>query len=113
MLHHLYNNRDDDNDDDAQHDDDYYHENDDDDLPGPATSVRTVRVAEEFPSCLLVNAFAQIVYFLYGSKHFILMVIIIIMIIIIIIIIMRTVRYILITEITSNIKQKFHHSPRS
>ena len=98
MVHHLYNDRDDDDD---EHDDDYYNENDDDDLPGPATSVRTVRVAEEFPSCLLVNAFAQIVYFLYGSKHFILM--------IIIIIIMRTVRYILITEI----KQKFHYSPRS
>ena len=36
-------------------------------LPGPATSVRTVRVADEFPSCLLVKAFAHIVYFLYGS----------------------------------------------
>ena len=47
---------------------------DDGDLPGPATSVRTVRVAEEFPSCLLVNAFAQIVYFLYGSAHFIMMI---------------------------------------
>ena len=43
-------------------DDDHDHENYD--LPGPATSVRTVSVAEEFPSCLLVNAFAQIVYFL-------------------------------------------------
>ena len=53
--------------------DDGDHDYDDGDLPGPATSVRTVRVAEEFPSCLLVNAFAQIVYFLYGSAHFIFM----------------------------------------
>ena len=84
---------DDDRDDHHHHaDHDYENEDDDDDLPGPATSVRTVRVAEEFPSCLLVNAFAQIVYFLYGSAH---------IDIIIIMIMMRAVR------------QNKQHSPRS
>ena len=71
----------------VRHDDDDHHHHhhadrdyeDDDDLPGPATSVRTVRVAEEFPSCLLVNAFAQIVYFLYGSAHIDIIIIMIMM----------------------------------